>query len=339
MSLVDWEKAYRDELIHTYPKTWRLINARRYQLPQKLSEDYMAQDSDALDLMVRLDLHLNRLLNFTRQLDSGPERQALPLVNWLQHGLKTLWMEREYGEMLKRTELLKDLRASDLLFPWPSFRVMTPFGLIPLNDGSGGSVTSIFFSREQPTTKFPPAIIEEFTGAKECHIASRKFEHLAMLCTVAANRNDDDSGLYIMSEPMDDATLGASVAEMDVCLMNSPRMESNRESLKLAKLLAFNLLIHLGTVPPIAQETECLRREKQVGKHHFRAAIYKPQWVGEKIFAMFKPTHPHEESEHTGRHLPGHWRAGHWKRQPYGIGHAQRKIIWIRPYKTTGETL
>ena len=41
------------------------------------------------------------------------------------------------------------------------------------------------------------------------------------------------------------------------------------------------------------------------------------------------------EHEHTGRQLPGHWRAGHWRRQAFGEGSLQRKLIWIQPYKTT----
>jgi hypothetical protein len=40
------------------------------------------------------------------------------------------------------------------------------------------------------------------------------------------------------------------------------------------------------------------------------------------------------EHEPTGRQLPGHWRAGHWRRQAFGEGSLQRKLIWIQPYKT-----
>jgi hypothetical protein len=42
------------------------------------------------------------------------------------------------------------------------------------------------------------------------------------------------------------------------------------------------------------------------------------------------------EHQPTGRKLPGHWRAGHWRRQTFGEGSLQRKLIWIQPYKTAG---
>ena len=33
----------------------------------------------------------------------------------------------------------------------------------------------------------------------------------------------------------------------------------------------------------------------------------------------------------TGRTVAAHWRRGHWRRQPFGPGRAERKLIRIRP--------
>tara|TARA_A100001391_G_scaffold65878_5_gene41520 strand:+ start:14072 stop:15271 length:1200 start_codon:yes stop_codon:yes gene_type:complete len=33
----------------------------------------------------------------------------------------------------------------------------------------------------------------------------------------------------------------------------------------------------------------------------------------------------------SGRQLLPHWRRGHWRRQTYGAGHLERRLIWIRP--------
>jgi hypothetical protein len=45
-------------------------------------------------------------------------------------------------------------------------------------------------------------------------------------------------------------------------------------------------------------------------------------------------------SSPTDSHAPhrqqiAHWKRGHWKRQPYGEGRSQRRLIWIKPYRTS----
>lgn len=35
----------------------------------------------------------------------------------------------------------------------------------------------------------------------------------------------------------------------------------------------------------------------------------------------------------TGREARPHWRRGHWRHQPHGVGRALQKLVWIWPAK------
>ena len=102
------------------------------------------------------------------------------------------------------------------------------------------------------------------------------------------------------------------------------------------KRFVFNVLLFLGSLPEEYEPDQVLRpaREK---KGRFRSELRAARFLGKE--GLTDPSNrPEGKAEHepTGRKLPGHWRAGHWRRQAFGEGSLQRKLIWIQPYKTTG---
>ena len=70
-------------------------------------------------------------------------------------------------------------------------------------------------------------------------------------------------------------------------------------------------------------------------KGGFRPKLRAARFLGKEAY---RPASRPTGAEHqpTGRQLPGHWRACHWRRQAFGEGSLQRKLIWIQPYKTAG---
>jgi hypothetical protein len=100
------------------------------------------------------------------------------------------------------------------------------------------------------------------------------------------------------------------------------------------KRFLFNVLLFLGSLPEEYEPDQVLRavREK---KGHLRPELRAARFLGKEAY---RPARQPTEAEHeaTGRQLPGHWRAGHWRRQTFGEGSLQRKLIWIQPYKTAG---
>jgi hypothetical protein len=88
--------------------------------------------------------------------------------------------------------------------------------------------------------------------------------------------------------------------------------------------------LFLGSLPEEYEPDQVLRpaREK---KGHLRSELRAARFLGKETY---RPTGA--EHQPTGRKLAGHWRAGHWRRQAFGEGSLQRKLIWIQPYKTAG---
>jgi len=98
--------------------------------------------------------------------------------------------------------------------------------------------------------------------------------------------------------------------------------------------LLLNILLYMSEIP-VEHEPKELRKPKVEGKR-FISGLYPARFVGD-LQLRSKPR-PREEAEPTGRHLPGHWRSGHWRRQAHGPGWAKHKLIWILPYRTSRET-
>ena len=98
--------------------------------------------------------------------------------------------------------------------------------------------------------------------------------------------------------------------------------------------IVLNILLYLSHAP-VEYESKELRKPKRDGKRMI-PGLYAARFIGD-LQIRSKPI-PREPTDPTGRHLPGHWRSGHWKRQAHGVGRSQRKLIWILPYKTMGES-
>jgi hypothetical protein len=100
------------------------------------------------------------------------------------------------------------------------------------------------------------------------------------------------------------------------------------------KRFIFNALLYMGSFPEEYEPEKVLLRFSEK-KGRWKPAIKAARFLGKEAYRPARrPTGA--EHEPTGRQLPGHWRAGHWRRQAFGEGSLQRKLIWIQPYKTAG---
>jgi hypothetical protein len=134
---------------------------------------------------------------------------------------------------------------------------------------------------------------------------------------------------------LDERTLRALAQEMEIHPESRSFWTPDLSAFLIGfKRFIFNALLFLGSLPEEYEPDQVLRpaREK---KGRFRSELRAARFLGKEAY---RPVHrpPGAEHEPTGRKLPGHWRAGHWRRQTFGPGGLQRKLIWIQPYKTAG---
>jgi hypothetical protein len=102
------------------------------------------------------------------------------------------------------------------------------------------------------------------------------------------------------------------------------------------KRFLFNVLLFLGSLPEEYEPDQVLRAAREK-KGHLRPELRAARFLGKEAYSAGIPSDRSGAPTHRAE-LPGHWRAGHWRRQAFGEGSLQRKLIWIQPYKTVGPT-
>lgn len=104
-----------------------------------------------------------------------------------------------------------------------------------------------------------------------------------------------------------------------------------------------NRMIHLGIqcLLYMSREEEEIPEEiirpARIEGHHLKSSIVRARFVDEYCHKV-KPGQARVIASYQAeRNSPAaHWVRGHWRRQPFGTGRAQSKLIWIRPYQTLG---
>jgi hypothetical protein len=257
-------------------------------------------------------------------------------------------LERELGEALLRTQLPGDLETDDINWRWGSVRVMLPKGLISIERTGQAKRDAMYLDISKAKAEvmhgLPATMSRElghlalqFGRLKAKDIPTPIFDHDGMVvcCQLSGDMETDPGMNYGLVRPFEGRKLkdirvgghfetGSSVDETDDQLLD--RMEH----------LAVNILLFMGSVPLEyeAKELEPIRKLKTVNDRVI-PGLWPAKFVGR---SQYRPSQKpsYHTAQFTGKKLPKHWRAGHWKRQVYGLKRGERKLIWIEPYETFG---
>ena len=332
------------EFARKCPKLNAAIAKRRYLLPKVRQADYVSQDL--------CDNHFRRMVmewalgKIDRNNSSAVE--ALNLLAGLKYDRPLLYLERELGEKFIETDLPEDFITEDIHWPWPSFRVMLPLGLVgaPHYDGTPMHAVYIDLTLWEKDTEMGldrkyavelKELLGNFTGSVE-----------DMSGTGIQNRA---TGFYLSA--MTDYQIPGFMPDVASCISNwkdwklreminstghvlagNKEGEVNHKVLERCRLLALNLLLFFSQEPLSVMPDMWVRKPKTEGKH-LVSGLLPARFVGD-CMPKFKanPPLPGKEYEPSGEHYAPHWVRGCWKRVVYGKGRALRKRQWIMPYRT-----
>jgi hypothetical protein len=130
---------HKDELFaRWYPRSWQIISARRYIVPDYRQADYANQ----IELISRFRDYFEHLLAGTFNDDNfGVHFENVAKA--LEHRRPTYFLERELGEAFCRTELPTVIEPELIKWKFPQMRIMLPLGLLQLEgekiNGAAGS--------------------------------------------------------------------------------------------------------------------------------------------------------------------------------------------------------
>jgi hypothetical protein len=268
---------------------------------------------------------------------------------WMKQGQTTLFVERELGERLKRTDLPKGFTPQDLNWRWNCVRLVIPLELFrvklrmddPRQEVSDTDISIVTIAKvfKGQSLDFHPTLFQETAAAfGRKPLGDVWPNEEAVLFSMHRKPTDPKQKKlfdFFGGCKLDSRTLRTLAEEIDVAPEVLPFWDPDTGArLVEIKRFIFNALLYLSSVP-IEYEPEKVLRPGREKKGKWRPAIKAARFLGQQAY---RPAHrpPGKEHEATGRTLPGHWRSGHWIRQPYGPKSSLRKLIWIQPYKTQG---
>jgi hypothetical protein len=277
----------------------------------------------------------------------------------LNYNRPTLFLERELGEALMRTDILEHLQTGDIKWRWPAFRVYLPKGLVTIDrEGETERRWAVYFDvadvSEESGYSCPRLVareidafaannITQLEGVNLGLLTSRKFVHKehAMIVSTALNKSDNPGivqTVYAQTKPWGLITVTDYKNVGDDLRGGYQQDEADRRLLRKLEHLTLNVLLFLSSTPEDYEPEHILRTASvnpgkpsgELVKAHFVGDLYaRAHLVGEVVKS--KPV------QHTGRHVAAHWVSGHWKRVVYGAGGSLRRLQWIQPYQTTDD--
>ncbi|HYG68860.1 MAG TPA: hypothetical protein VD838_14430 [Anaeromyxobacteraceae bacterium] len=238
------------------------------------------------------------------------------------------FLGREMGEALASTDLPEGFTIGDVPFPFPTWVLMLPEGL--LVDGSGFSVPFIIASRMTPLD-----VQRRFASERDNPRANVDFYEkglllLAMYADAPGRRYGYKHFLQrTLLEPLSAEDFGAHNNTTD------PVTADDDAFMRRALHVVVGAACIIANRPEFVEDERALRRVK-VKALGGKLDLVEPRWVGRNYKRQ-------RERRDTVERLPGakrspHFRRGHWRRQRIGKGWTEERMIWIEPIFVAGAT-
>ena len=314
------------------PLTGKAFLSRKFSLPKYREADYANQD--AVNQISLLMLSLPTMDSFTY--DDVVQSQLLNLFQALHCGRPTLFLERELGEILIKTEIPGILETSDIHFPFPSFRVMLPKGILGIASQSRWVMyLDIGHLPADTEVSCPREIaleLDRYAGNPNFRLTRMSFHYPEHALAIACHLDKGFAASYAVTKPLT-GTLEQFKAHTGDLRTDFPNDDDDKILLKEMERLALNILLILSMMPLEYEPLTIERKERKEGKRII-PSLARAKFVGDHMLRAKAKGHVHGEIPVSGRKLPAHWRSGHWKHQPHGVGFALRRLIYVLPYRT-----
>jgi hypothetical protein len=328
------------------PLTWSAITGKRYLVPTHRQPDYYNQE--ALDNLLVFFLATYIAGDYGAKPDHIIRLMYLSAVLALKEQRPVYFLERELGEALMRTQLPGDLVTDDIHWRRGHMRIMLPKGLITIERPDGPRRDAMFLdigkAKAGEMQRLPDMYTQELARFAMQHgrLSTRNIptpifdKDGLMVCTQLSGDINQDPGLnYGVVRPFEgrkikEIKVGGHFDTGAIC------DETDDELMDRMEHLAVNILLFMGSVPLEyePEKKDLIRKLRQVNDRLI-PALWAAKFVGRSQYRPSQKPHYHS-AQFTGKKLPQHWRAGHWKRQHYGVKWGESKLIWIEPYQTLG---
>ena len=310
------------------PLATRAFLARKFALPKYRQEDYFNQD--VINELSLLMLMLPCWPGF--QSDDVVQSQLLNLFQALHCDRPTLFLERELGEILVKTEIPGFLETGDIHFPFPSLRVMLPKGLLGIPSQNRWLMyLDIGHLPKDSEVGCPRPIaleLDRYNLNSEFPLTRMSFHYPEHALAISAQLDHGMAASYAMTKPLT-GTIEAFKGYKGDLRTEYPNDAEDEILLAGMERLALNMLLLLAMTPFEYEADVIERRERREGKRTIPALV-RAKFVGDHLVRAKREGRIEGEAA-VGYHVSAHWRSAHWVRQPYGPKRSLRRLIWLMP--------
>jgi hypothetical protein len=323
------------KMIQRYcPLATRAFLSRKFALPKYREADYYNQDTiNQISVMM---LMLPTFPGFVQ--DDVVQSQMLNLFQALHCDRPTLFLERELGEILVKTEIPGFLETEDIHFPFPSIRIMLPKGLLGIASQNRWLMyIDIGHLSKDAEVGCPRPIaleLDRYALNPNYPLSRMSFHYPEHALALSAQLDHGFASSYAMTKPLK-GSIEAFKAYKGDLRTEFPNDDDDRLLLAGMEKLSLNILLILSMMPLEYEPLIIERKERKEGKRTI-PSLARAKFVGDHLTRAKAKGHVRGEIPQAGRKLPAHWRCGAWKHQPHGKGFALRKLIYVMPYKTHG---
>jgi len=329
------------------PETWRLISQKRYILPTYRQGDYFSQD--ILDILMAAFLLSYVCGDYGRSPDDVNCAMYRTAVTALLEGRPMWFLERELGEKLLVTQFPGDLTTDEIHWRRRIMRIMLPRGLVVCNRPEYDRPRSLMYvdisrvdTLEFEEVKRFDGMELRMCGAKRGYVKLKTvpvplFEKLGIcICGQMEDFDGYPTENYALIRPFNPGLKLKEIQSGEHFATNIACDDADDTFLARMENIAINVLLFMGSIPLEYEPAENKPiRKLEVLKDRIVPELLAAKFVGSSQYRPSQKPHYHIAA-FSGKRLPKHWRGGHWKRQVFGPGRHERKLIWVEPYETFG---
>jgi hypothetical protein len=336
------KKFYNKKFQKACPTIWKELLSKKYLVPNYRQADYVNQEVYNYFLA-------DFLISFTmEEFLTGNEvlnTSYVGLMRRLECGMPTYFLERELGEALMRTKLPDDYQVSDIKWKFPSIRVYLPKGLLSITRKQSNYMPylDIVKIEKEQLYDLPWSIRKELAfklGVQPPYGAKNKYTGMGV--SGPLDLEGEFGGVsYAASTGLEDTNIKKvfDVYAKHALQTESPSDDTDQVLIDQILMLGFNILLFLSAYPLEidADPNTKAAKEEIIRPIHSEGdtlvpGLFKAKFIGQSQLRWKDKQQFEHPTHHLGRSLIPHWRAGHWKRIPYGPKGALRRLGFIETY-------
>jgi hypothetical protein len=304
-----------------FPALYAYTHAKRYALPNHLAHKYPNQDT-----MMDMTLDVLFTIRYTQT--------VAYLYNAFRMGGPTIYVEEDLGQMLVNSFLPEETFIEDIKFPWPSFRLVLPKRL--LSSVYDVQFIDISFAKHGDVVYCPEGIYKDLNNLKNYDFPKsisfeKSLEGKSGIIMVNGFLDPDFNRYFTFSCTFDENTKLGAFKNSSKTFEETTGLTTEEMNKIYDRIMCFAMnAVLLCSAVPVQYETEHVQRKARKEGKRIIPALVNPHWMGDQLVSARKHGRAKDNTEPTS-HVSPHWRRAHWRRQPYGKGLKERKLIWILP--------